>query len=322
MKFLDIGQIEDIYADGVHDDAKAIQRCLDKMKDGGTIYFPDGTYLISSCLIFYSNQWLKFSDNAVLLRSADCEPITRYMLASYSAPDVGGYDGTHDVVISGGVFDGNAKITEKLTILNTVHCTNIVVKNSKFIHCAYWHCIELNSTKEAHILDCTFDGASYTAMRENLTSELIQIDAPEVGTYGPVYNCDGKLIDFLPDKTPCKDITIASCIFKCDGFTAIGHHGNDEHTDIKIYCNVFTGLSGNKERSRGFITFMEKVYGADISDNAFISEATSDLKSIGISTNNPDKSSVTAENNTFLGHFTEYFVGGITEKDNSFNQRG
>lgn len=313
VKFLDIGQTDDIYADGIHDDAKAIQRCLDEMKDGGTIYFPDGTYLISHCLIFYSNQWLKFSDKAVLLRSADCEPLTRYMLAAYSEPDVGGYDGTHDVVISGGIFDGNASLTEKITILNTVHCNNITIKNCTFVHCAYWHCIELNSTKDALVLDCVFDGPSYTAMREDLTSELIQLDAPAAGTYGPVYNCNDELIDFSKDKTPCCDIKIASCIFKCGGFTAIGHHGNDAHNDIKIYNNVFTGLSGNEERSRGFITFMEKVYNVDIAGNAFISKSDKE-KCTGIFTNNPDESSILAEDNTFIGKFDEYFVGGITVK--------
>lgn len=313
VKFLDIGQTDDIYADGIHDDAKAIQRCLDEMKDGGTIYFPDGTYLISHCLIFYSNQWLKFSDKAVLLRSADCEPLTRYMLAAYSEPDVGRYDGTHDVVISGGIFDGNASLTEKITILNTVHCNNITIKNCTFVHCAHWHCIELNSTKDALVLDCVFDGPSYTAMREDLTSELIQLDAPAAGTYGPVYNCNDELIDFSKDKTPCCDIKIASCIFKCGGFTAIGHHGNDAHNDIKIYNNVFTGLSGNEERSRGFITFMEKVYNVDIAGNAFISKSDKE-KCTGIFTNNPDESSILAEDNTFIGKFDEYFVGGITVK--------
>ena len=43
MKFLDIGQITEVRADGIHDDTKAIQNCLDRMKDGGTVYFPDGT---------------------------------------------------------------------------------------------------------------------------------------------------------------------------------------------------------------------------------------------------------------------------------------
>lgn len=311
MNFLDIGQIKDIYADGINDDARAIQRCLDEMKDGGTIYFPDGTYLISHCLIFYSNQWLKFSDNAVLLRADNCSPITKYMLASYSEPSVGGYDGTHDVVISGGIFDGNSKLTENLTILNTVHCQNITVKNCTFRHCAYWHCIELNSTKGALILDCIFDGKSYTAMRENLTSELVQIDAPATGTYGPVYNCRDELIDFLPDRTPCCDITIASCIFKCGGFTAIGHHGNDAHHNIKILCNVFEGLAGNERLCRGFITFMQKVYDVEIAENAFISHSDNE-KCIGISASNPDKKSIIAQDNKFIGKFDEEYSGAVT----------
>lgn len=318
MNFLDIGQEKSVYADGIHDDTKALQACLDKMKNGGTIYFPDGTYLISAALIFYSEQWLKFSDKAVILRSAKSEPITKYLLASFSEPHINGYDGTHDVIISGGIFDGNKELTECLTMINTVHCTNITVKNCKFIHCSNWHCIEINSTKDALIIDCIFEGGTYTSIRENLTSELLQIDAAEHGVYGPVYNCDGKLIDFSMDKTPCCDIKIASNIFKCDGFPGVGHHGNNEHTDIKIHNNVFTGTSGRFGNSRGFIIFLEKVHDVDVSDNAFISTSEKGVPALGIITNNPDKTSCTAENNTFIGNFTQYFYGGITEKNNSF----
>ena len=317
MKFLDIGQIKDIYADGVHDDTRAIQECLDQMKDGGTIYFPDGIYLISACLIFYSHQHLRFSDNAVLLRTVtDSAEPTRYLLASYSDPETGGYDGTHDVVISGGVFDGNAATTGKLTMFNTVHCSNITIKNCRFRSGSLWHYIELNSTKGALITDCVFDGTTYTAMREDLTSELVQVDAPLVGTYGPVYNCDGVLIDFLPDRTPCTDITIRSCIFKCSGFSAIGHHGNDAHSAIHIHGNIFTGRSGNRERSRGFITFMEKVRDVSVTGNAFLSTAEEGQKSLGIVTMNPDPSSCNASGNTFTGRFDECFTGGITASGN------
>lgn len=319
MNFLDIGQEKSVFADGIHDDTKALQACLDKMKNGGTIYFPDGTYLISAALIFYSKQWLKFSDNAVLLRSANSEPVTRYMLASFSEADVTCYDGTHDVVISGGIFDGNKDLTECLTIINTVHCSNITIKNCKFIHCAHWHCIEINSTKDALIIDCIFDGTSYTTIRENLNSELLQIDAPDHNTYGPVYDCDGKLIDFCMDKTPCSDIKVASNIFKCDGFPGVGHHGNYEHTDIKIHNNVFTGTSGKFGNSRGFVIFMERVHDVDVSDNAFISTSEKDIPAIGIVTKNPDKASCIAANNVFIGNFSQYFTGGITEKNNIFN---
>ncbi|MGN1479433.1 MAG: glycosyl hydrolase family 28-related protein, partial [Acutalibacteraceae bacterium] len=183
MKFFDIGQDKNIYADGKHDDTKAIQACIDKMKDGGTIFFPDGEYLISAALIFYSNQWLKFSDNAVMIRSKDSSPLTKYMLACYSEDNRGGYGGTHDAMISGGVFDGNAELDENLTIINTVHARNIVIKNCRFRHCANWHCIEINSTDTAQVVDCVFEGGTYTSIREDLTSELLQIDAANHGAY-------------------------------------------------------------------------------------------------------------------------------------------
>lgn len=317
MNFFNIGQVKEIYADGLHDDAKAIQKCLDMMKDGGTVYFPDGTYLISSCLVFYSNQHLVFSDKAVLLRMDNGESTTKYMLASYSEPDIGEYCGTHDVIISGGIFDGNEALTEKLTIMNTVHCQNIVIENCRFVHGALWHCIELNSTKNATIRNCVFDGISYTAIRKNLTSELVQIDAAREGVYGPVYNCDGKLIDFKRDGTACTDIIFESNLFKCAGFPAIGHHGNDDHKNILIRQNFFTGTSGIESDSRGFIIFIEKTYGVNIAENTFISDADCETKCFGIVALNPDKTSCYVCKNNFIGHFDEYFKGGITAENNA-----
>ena len=80
MKFIKVTDNKNVFADGVHDDTKALQECIDEVRDGGTVYFPDGTYLISAALIFYSNQIFKLSDNAVILRSKESEPITRYLL--------------------------------------------------------------------------------------------------------------------------------------------------------------------------------------------------------------------------------------------------
>lgn len=324
MNFLNIGQQKNIYADGIHDDTKAIQSCLNELKDGGTIYFPDGTYLISASLIFYSNQRLKFSENARLLRSAKSEPITKYMLASYSEPTVAGYEGTHDVEISGGIFDGNAETDEKLTIVNTVHCKNIVIKNVHFVHGSMWHYIELNSTCDSKVLNCCFDGPSYVAMRENLTSELVQIDAPEISptltTYGPVFNCDDELIAFLPDKTPCRNILLQENIFICDGFTAIGHHCNYEHTDIIINDNIFVGVSGNNVVSRGYLTFMDKTHDVTVTNNVFNSYSGKDSISWGIQTKNDTENVIKAENNLFIGKFDKYFIGGISESNNTFSE--
>lgn len=305
MKFVKVTDNKEVFADGIHDDTKALQACIDLVKDGGTVYFPDGTYLISAALIFYSNQHLKFSDNAVILRNDKSEPITRYLLASYSEPEWVGYEGTHDVVISGGIFDGNENTAEKSTLVNTVHCRNIRIENCRFLHCSQWHFIEINSTENAVVEGCVFDGHSYTSINENLLNELVQLDLSRDGSYGPVYNCDGTLIDFAKDETVCRNITIKNCVFKCAGFPAIGHHGDCDHHDIKISGNVFDGASVLYGKSRGYIIFRPQVYDVMITDNFFVAPESTDSPNLSVVFENPDKTLVTQKDNVFTGHFDE-----------------
>lgn len=317
MKFVNVKNKNNVYADGIHDDTKALQACIDEVRDGGTVYFPDGIYLVSNALIFYSNQIFKLSDKATILRSDKSEPLTRYLLASYSEPEWGGYEGTHDVVISGGVFDGNGNLDERSTLVNTVHCRNIIIENCRFVHCAHWHCIEINSTENAVVRNCVFDGPSYTAKNEDLYNELLQIDLAREGSYGPVYNCDGTLIDFTRDDTVCSNIVIESNIFKCGGFPGVGHHGDCDHNNIIIRNNIFDGASGRIGKSRGYLIFKPQVYDIKVYGNAFFApDEAADSPNKGIVTENNEKTVLVAENNTFKGYFTEYFVGGIEDKNN------
>ena len=299
MNFINVRDSQSVCADGVHDDTKALQACLDAAKDGGTIYFPDGTYLLSGALIFYSHQRLRLSDKAVLLRSAESDPITHYLLASYSEPEWGGYSGTHDVVISGGVFDGNGKVTETSTLVNTVHCSGILIENCRFRHCARWHFIEINSTEKATVRNCVFEGSTYTLVPDHLLNEMIQIDLARCGSYGPVYDCDGKLVDFCADDTPCRDIVIENNLFKCDGFPGIGHHGDGAHHDVDVRGNIFDGPSGRDGKSRGYIFFLPAVYNIRVIGNAFLAPDTSDSPNAGIITQNPDPSALTEKDNYF-----------------------
>ena len=304
MDFIKVTDNKNVFADGVHDDTKALQECIDKVKNGGTIYFPDGTYLISSTLIFYSNQIFKLSDNAVILRSKESNPVTRYLLASYSEPQWSGYEGTHDVVISGGIFDGNADLTEKSTLVNTVHCRNIRIVGCRFRHCSMWHMIEINSTENAVIDDCVFDGPSYTLIPENLLNEQIQLDLAHEGSYGPVYNCDGELIDFCKDDTVCHNVVISNNIFKCAGFPAIGHHGDCGHHNILIENNIFDGKSGLYDKSRGYIIFRPLVYDVKIKKNIFISPENTNSPNYGIIFENQKSDELLAESNVFIGKIT------------------
>ncbi|MBR3588738.1 MAG: right-handed parallel beta-helix repeat-containing protein [Clostridia bacterium] len=303
-------QNKNVYADGVHDDTKALQECIDQVKDGGTVYFPDGTYLVSAALIFYSNQHLKFSDKAVVLRSDKSEPLTRYLLASYSEPEWAEYEGTHDVVISGGIFDGNENLTERTTLVNTVHCRNITIENCRFIHCAHWHCIEINATENAVVQNCIFDGPSYTAVNDGLFNEQLQLDLSRDGSYGPVYNCDGKLIDFKTDETVCRNIVVRNNIFKCDGFPGVGHHGDCDHHNILIENNIFDGPSGRDGKSRGYVFFRPMVYDLKVKNNVFIAPEETDSPSYGVIHENPDEKALKMENNLFIGKIDKEVVQG------------
>ena len=308
VNVLDFG----VYADGIHDDTKALQGCLDKMKSGGTLIFPDGIYLISAALIFYSNQTLRFSDSARILRSDKSKPLTRYLLASYSEKEWAGYSGTHDVVISGGIFDGNEKLTEQSTLINTVHCRNITVENSRFVNCSKWHCIEFNSTENAVIRNCVFDGTTCPLKCDELHNELIQLDWPHIGSYGPVYKCGGELIDFCVDDTPCKNISIESNVFKCDGFPAIGHHDDCPHEGIVIKNNKFDGPASGFGYSRGYIIFMPSVHGVKVINNSFLAPEKSDVPNIGIVFENSDESELELGGNSFSGFYSDKVIYGDT----------
>ena len=310
MKIIKVTDNKKVFADGIHDDTQALQECIDSVKDGGLVYFPDGTYLVSASLIFYSNQIFKLSDNAVILRSDKGESPTRYLLASYSEPEWGGYDGTHDVIISGGVFDGNKNMTEHSTLVNTVHCRNIRIEGCRFCHCAWWHMIEINSSENVQITGCVFDGPTYTVIPENIYNEQIQLDLARDGSYGPVYNYNGTLIDFCKDDTVCRNVTITNNLFKCAGFPAIGHHGDCTHNNILIENNIFDGPSGLRGISRGYITFRSMVYDVKVKNNAFISPEEYDSPDYAIVFDNPDEKLLITENNAFAGKIDEQVIIG------------
>lgn len=311
MKFINVKHNKDVYGDGIHDDTKALQAAIDEVKDGGTVYFPDGNYLLSGSLIFYSYQHLKFSDKAVLLRSDKPDALTRYLLASYSEPGWAGYEGTHDVIISGGIFDGNGNFNEKCTLLNTVHCNNVLIENCRFVHCSRWHFIEINGTSNTTIRNCVFDGPTYTDKPAELLNEQVQLDLSRDGSYGPVYDCDRKLIDFCCDDTVCSNIIIENNIFKCGGFPGIGHHGDCNHHNIIIRNNIFDGPSGNYGKSRGYIIFRPQVTEISVENNVFIApESDYGSPNVGIIIENTDIDTFTEKDNVYIGSFKEKVIRG------------
>lgn len=239
-------------ADGITDDASAIQSALDAFKDtGGIIYFPFGTYLIKTPVLFYSNQTLWFENGAVLLQGADIDSLLRsYCQSSYTE-----YNGVHNALIYGGAFDGGDYETDN-TLVGVGHAKNITFENCTFKN-AYgtWHDLEINSSYNCKIINCDFEGSRKTGQN----AELIQIDGA-LSTM--VYPWTG----FNVDQTISKYIEIVGCIFHDDTVSpAIGNHADAAHEFVRIHDCIFDGFTG----SRGAIDFSSLIKNVDIHDNTF-----------------------------------------------------
>lgn len=219
--------------DGTTDDKTAIQSVLTALKDtGGIIFFPKGTYLIKSSVLFYSNQSLIFEDGATLLQGAAVNNLLRtYCQSSYT-----GHSGVHDCLVYGAVFDGGA-YTENNTLVGIAHCKNITFERCTFKN-AYgtWHNLEINSAYNVKVKNCEFEGVRKTGNY----GELIQIDAPSSSSG---YPWSGTAID----STPCKYIDIEGCIFHDDTVApAIGNHNPQAHQFIKIHDCIFDGIVSDR----------------------------------------------------------------------------
>lgn len=238
--------------DGVTDDASAIQGALDTLKNtGGVIFFPVGTYLVKSAVLFYSRQTLLFDSGATLLQGAAINNLMR----CYCESTWTGYTGTHDCLIYGATFDGGA-FEENNGLLCFAHAKNITVERCIFKN-AYgtWHDLEINSSYNIKIINCDFEGSRKTGDH----GELIQIDAASSNMVYPFGN-----VNF--DGTVCKYIDIDGCIFHDDTISpAIGNHSNQAHSFIRIHDCIFDGLTC----SRGAINFYSNMTNIDIHGNTF-----------------------------------------------------
>jgi|GEM_PF-4464964 len=212
--------------DGVTDDTLGIQSALNVARDagGGTVYVPNGTYLITAILRIYSNTKLILSQNATILRGAHINA----MLLN-GTENVNAYDGDHDIEVIGGTWDGNKdQFTSEVTVIAFGHCQRITLRDLTVKNVYLWHHVEFNAVKTGRILNCTF---------QNFDSpnpgEMVQID---LMANESAWVWFGNL-----DQTPCDDILIQGCTF-INGSRAIGTHTGvvgKKQTNIKIVGNHF-----------------------------------------------------------------------------------
>lgn len=232
------------------------------MTSGGIIFFPKGIYLLTTSVLFYSNQMLWFEDGTTILQGAAINNLLR----SYCDSSITGYNGVHDSIIHGGIFDGGNYTTNN-TLVGCAHAKNIIFENCTTKN-AYgtWHNIEINSSYNVKVINCNFEGSRKTGAN----GEMLQIDGAGSSSY---YPWDSINID----NTVSKYIDISGCIFHDSTVVpGIGNHSNMAHKFVRVHDCIFDGLTS----SRGAINFVSNMTDIDIHDNTF-NECTIGIGSSG-----------------------------------------
>lgn len=240
-------------ADGVTDDTRSIQDCIDAAHaDGRAVYFPGGVYAVGTvlhdigtgrdcALKCYDGDALFGDGTAVLLRTSTA---VQRMLHTYGASDAGAYNAIHRLNIYGLNFNNNRDLdTQQNTIIfMACHGENVHVRNCSFTGCNGWHCIELNSLRFSSVENCYFTNSENTATG---TCEHIQIDAALSGT--GVWG--------LEDGTVCHDIKISGNMHRCGTGVGVGNHTNAAHYGIIVSDCIFSDYTG----IRGAVTFVDQM---------------------------------------------------------------
>lgn len=221
--------------DGVTDDRAAIQAALDA---GGWIEIPDGTYALASggVLRVRPRSRLTVSPGATILRKQ-----TAGLITNEQESQPGGYGGAGSVVIEGGIWNVNAaNVPDYAVGLGICHSVDVTVRDAIFVDTPGWHAIEINSSSDVLIDNCSFRG--FLDGGDRNFSEAIQIDAAiDASTGYPPF-----------DGTVCDDVEIRSCWCGASGTPGtqawprfVGTHSVPQtwHRNIRVHDNVIQGAT-------------------------------------------------------------------------------
>ena len=232
---------------GVANDHAAIQACLDKChaNGGGTVYVPPGTYLVIGKLVIYSNTTVIMEDGATILRGANYNCLFK----TYNTPTTTGYNGEKNIKIIGGTLDMGTGFTQGGSCVAAIHAENLTFKDVHFKrNNVGYHAADINGCRNV-----LFDHCHFTDSQANTyLACYIQIDGPYSRTQYPYDDIWENPSCY--DNTPCKYITVHSCLFELNSYSpAFGNHIDCQCEHIDFHDNIIIGPGG----SRGAIAFAD-----------------------------------------------------------------
>lgn len=222
---------------------------------GGTLTVKAGNYKISNAVYIPSNVSVIFEEGVVIDKVAakytssltEAKAIFVLCDPSKARQDkvVGGYNGAHDIMLKGtGTTQVNCNNKDNAIALVMGHARNVVINGIRFSRYYGYHLIELNSSQNVNVENCSF--SDFTPSTTDLTSEGEKKDYKEAinidGSGGAVRGFNYSWSN--GDKTNCDTITIRNNSFMNIG-TAIGSHNYSAegaallyHTNLSITNNT------------------------------------------------------------------------------------
>ncbi|MEF3304754.1 right-handed parallel beta-helix repeat-containing protein [Paenibacillus sp. GYB003] len=310
--------------DGTRDDTASLQAALNQTQQGGIsrVVVPKGTYKVTNTLRIYRNTHLMLDPGATILRCHDHS----FLVGGDNGATYEGYEGHGNIVIEGGVWEGNIlAYPDAFNGFGLARGQNIVVRGVEMRDIVSNHGIDMNACRNVWIENCRFLGyKDGTADQSRDYPEAIQLANHTASGFSQWGAFDG---------TPCRNVVVAGCYFGASGTpgtqpwpSGVGNHYavyDSFNSNIKIAGNTFDGMTFAGVRSFKFAelfiegnAFLNCRRGVMLSNPAGNTESSKD--GAGNQTGLPQSSrNVVIAGNVFKGTLGEnvYCVGWPKDND-------
>lgn len=293
------------------DDTAAIQASLDAARGAGgaVVQVPAGRYYISRTLVIYSDTTLLLAPDAEIVRIDGAN----IMIRSEQNYDIGGYGQAANIVIDGGIWNGNVTDTTVLCpLMYFCHGRNIVLRNCSVKSACSRHMVILAGIDTAAVSNVSFsdfvpftgedvNGEYYTpdpvtgevnAELSMRTMEALHLDC---------VSADGmsEALAYPCDDTVNRSITVENCTFN-GLMSGVGSHyshnpalrgvgltvrGNTflnmRYTCIDIYNQDNITVAGNRAENVGELLRAVNASGA-VSGNVVACSGTAEESELGL----------------------------------------
>ena len=161
------------------------------------VVIPKGTYYINGAytstknrsIHLYDHTWLSMKGVTLIKSDTRNRAIIR---SGTSSDSVSGYNGESNIILEGGVIDGNTRIHTKKTMhysgVRFGHNHDILIANVHFKGNVCGHHLELCGVKDISVVGCTFSDYKNSGYTKGINrNEAIQIDVTNSATLCPTY---------------------------------------------------------------------------------------------------------------------------------------